>query len=326
MTEHVHDAPPSNKPFGLLRTIGSLILKGVLGLALAFLGMGLTIEMSSAAAVSVAIIGLAGACFLLARKFGSVNVRGAVTAFVIGNGFGTLITTTATNAPAETVQASEQTASEETATTQDVAAEPPEPVGEKARAMRTDLALRGARAVCISETQDNYPGVDWKYFRNITTKQMTDHVEVTLEGQRERQGYRVVCKSFDGDSPTTHTLYRVDAKSKKTTVEKRTLEPCLSGLWTAKSVCRPEGPKFAPRVAPGKRIDEAQSQCRRIALFEYPVIEWRWIMGIASDWIEFRGAHGVRTSIQGTRGNQNVTISCFFPDGASESLHEISAL
>jgi hypothetical protein len=196
--------------------------------------------------------------------------------------------------------------------------EPLEPVDEKARAM-------GARATCVSETQDNYPGVDWKFFHNIATKPATDHVEVTIEGQRESQAYRVVCRSFDGDEPTTHILYRVDAKSTKMSVETKALEPCTTG-WTAKSVCRLARPASAPVVPPGKRLDAAADQCRDVARSKYPGIEWRTIMGISSDWFELGGIHGARTSIQGTRNGQSLNITCFLPDGASESVHELSTL
>jgi hypothetical protein len=185
---------------------------------------------------------------------------------------------------------------------------------------------RRAKALCVAAAQDNYRGVDWKFFQNMTAKPAADSMTVTIEGKRETQPYRVVCQVHDGYAPDTHTLYRVDLKSRKASIETSALAPCTTG-WTAASVCRPARPvSNAPVVRPGKRLDDAQDQCRLIARSKYPGIEWRTIMGIGSEWFELLGVHGVRTAIEGSRNGQDFRISCFLPDGAVDPVHKLYAL
>lgn len=306
-----------------------MVIGTVLVPVLFILGVVSNAWMPSWGAASVAIVFGLSACFLLVRKIGSGGRRASAVIFALGSGLGVVSAVgQADRAPSEKLDEPTTAAGwvpiEKPVEAAPVATEPveeapePEPVDEKPRAM-------GARLACSSEVQDHYPGVDWKFFHNISAKPAGDGMEVTIEGQRESQAYRVVCQVHDGDAATTHTLYRVDAKSKKMSVETKALEPCTT-VWTAASVCRPARPGFAPVVPPGKRLDEAADQCRVIARSKYAGIEWRTIMGISSDWFELGGVHGARTSIQGTRNGQSFNISCFLPDGASTSVHELSTL
>jgi hypothetical protein len=316
-----------------------MVIGAVLGFFIFIFGLVLTGSLPSWGAAAVTIVLGGTACFLLLWRVGPGSLRAAATVFALGSGLGVVSavgqadrtrrqkldepTTAATWAPIGTpVKAAPKTVQ---AVADPVEAEP-EPEALTPEELTPEARERTAKVVCIGAAQDNYTGVDWQWFSNVSVKPLDRSMEVTFEGKRESQPYRLVCQIPDGYQPTTHTLYRVDPKSGKTSVETNVLAPCTSNEWTATSACRPARPASVPVVSPGKRLDEAADQCRDVARSKYPGIEWRTIMGVGSEWFELLGVHGIRTAMEGSRTGQGFRIVCFKPDGAVDSGHKLYAL
>jgi hypothetical protein len=331
-------ASPVKPPPGSLRRITGMVIGTVLVPVLLILGVVSNAWMPSWGAASVAIVFGLGACFLLVRKIGSGGRRASAVIFALGSGLGVVSAVGQADRarepkPREMASAAPVKAAPEPEAAPEVVAVEAAPEPEAGEALPEPEVLspeareRRAKVSCIGAAQDNYSGVDWKFFQNTSFEPSADAMKVTLEGKRENQPYRLVCQVPDGYEPTTSTLYRVDIKSKKLSVERETLSPCTTAEWTAASVCRPARPvSGTPVVNPGKRLDEAQDQCRLIARSTYPGIEWRTIMGIGSEWFELLGVHGVRTAIDGSRSGQGFRIICFKPDGATEPGHKLYSL
>lgn len=81
-----------------------------------------------------------------------------------------------------------------------------------------------------------------------------------------------------------------------------------------------------PQPQPGSLAHQgqlAERQCIGIARTTYAGINWRYLVGVASEPYTHLGVEGTRVVMEGSRGDEGFRVACFMAPDADESWHAL---